>query len=413
MVNLYYWISKRGIVFVLMIMGCLLGQGLRAQTLGTNIIVNGDAEDAAVVGAGKPWIDGGAGATSFGDASGTDGGVWFLTNTTTYPQPYNVPMRASNGNQFFNAGINVALGDARTLQQQIDLPGTFTSVDLTYNFDGYVASNGLFSGQSNLVDVKVEYRDPSETSVYTFEYSLVPTAAGPTGWVHITNSQDVLATDNVTHVIVTLTAENDNSSSPIQAYFDNLSLVPNLINLPVTLVDFHALQQPDRTVALQWETAQEQNSRYTEVQRSADGKTYSAIGQVAAAGNSSLPRDYAFTDQSPLSGRGFYRLKMVDIDGSFKYSKILQVTTGATGAVIKVYSNPFHDQLGVVIPAMTSEKLVLSLFDQTGKICLRQNYTTQKGNNFVNLYPGGIAAGVYLLHVQGAQTNQTIRVLKQ
>jgi len=166
-------------------------------------------------------------------------------------------------------------------------------------------------------------------------------------------------------------------------------------------------------VALLWETAQEQNSKYTEVQRSADGKTYSAIGQVAAAGTSTQPRNYAFTDKSPLSGRGFYRLKMVDIDGSFKYSKVLQVTTGVAGTAIKVYSNPFHDQVGVVIPAVTSEKLVLSLFDQTGKMCLRQNYTTQRGNNIVNLYPGGIAAGVYLLHVQGAQTNQTIRVLKQ
>jgi hypothetical protein len=69
--------------------------------------------------------------------------------------------------------------------------------------------------------------------------------------------------------------------------------------------------------------------------------------------------------------------------------------------------------LGIEIPAATTEKLVLSLFDQTGKLCLRQNYTSQKGDNFVNLYPGGMAAGVYLLHVQGAQTDQTIRVLKQ
>ena len=412
MVNLYYWISKNRKAFALMIVGCLLGQGLRAQTLGANIIVNGDAEDAAVVGAGKKWIDGGAGATTFGDASGTDGGVWFLTNTGTYPQPYGAPMRASNGNQFFNAGVNSALGDTRTLTQDIPV-SAFAGQDIRYTFDGDIAGGGIFATQYDTVAIMIEYRNVTDDDLYIFNYSLTPTGSGPTGWIHVNSFQDVAATDLVTYVRITLTAQHENSSSSIQAYFDNLNLVGNSINLPVTLVDFHALQQPDHTVALQWETAQEQNSKYTEVQRSADGKSYLAIGQVAAAGNSSLPRDYAFNDQSPLSGRGFYRLKMVDIDGSFTYSKILQVTAGAAGTAIKVYSNPFHDQLGVVIPALTSEKLVLSLFDQTGRICLRQNYTTQKGNNFVNLYPGGMAAGVYLLHVQGAQTNETIRVLKQ
>ena len=412
MVNFYYCFSKSGRVFTLMIMGCLLGQGLRAQTLGANLLVNGDAEDAAVVGPFLRWVDGGAGATSFGDASGTAGGIWFLTNASSYPSAGS-PMLASNGSHFFNAGIGSDIGATRTLTQ-IDTVTVFAGQDITYTFDAYVASNGLFgTDQYNQVQVDLEYRDETETNLYTYTYSLVPTAAGPTGWVHVTNTQEVLATDLVHHIIITLTAGHFNTSSSIQAYFDNLSIVPTLTVLPVTLVDFHALQQPDHTVALQWETAQEQNSKYTEVQRSADGKTYSAIGQVAAAGTSTQRRNYAYTDKAPLSGRGFYRLKMVDIDGSFKYSKILQVTAGGVGTAIKVYSNPFHDQVGLVIPAVTSEKLVLSLFDQTGKMCLRQNYTTQKGNNIVNLYPGGIAAGVYLLHVQGAQTNQTIRVLKQ
>jgi hypothetical protein len=394
-----------------MLMGCLLGQGLRAQTLGTNIIVNGDAETPPT--AGGVWVD--FSTADFGDATGTDGGIWYLTNTCSYPNS-TTPMRSHGGNQFFSAGVNVVPStETRTLTQIIDV-SAFAGQDIHYDFSGWAATNGFLVGPPatpNVVEVTINWVDGSATNVYTYDNVYTPATFNFTGWFNITGSQDVMAADGIQTIQITLTAQNANTSTSIQAYFDDLSLVPNLINLPVTLVDFHALQQPDHTVALQWETAQEQNSKYTEVQRSADGKTYSAIGQVAAAGNSSSPKDYAFTDQSPLSGRGFYRLKMVDIDGSFKYSKILQVTTGATGAAIKVYSNPFHDQLGVVIPAMTSEKLVLSLFDQTGKICLRQNYTTQKGNNFVNLYPGGMAAGVYLLHVQGAQTNQTIRVLKQ
>jgi hypothetical protein len=412
MVNLYYWISKSGIVLVLVIMGCL--QGLRAQTLGSNIIVNGDAENVqadTLVG----WSV--RNTADFGNPGDATGGVWWLAFNSTYPSPSHGASQSHGGNYFFNAGTNfVPETETAQLTQYIDVTA-FSGQDITYSFNAWVSTNGFAAccGGYNTVQIKVEYLDDtvSHTDIYAAVYDYAPSSSTFSGWFNIAGSQNVLGTDGVGWLQVSLIAQNTNTSSSIQAYFDDVSLTPNPTTLPVKLIDFHALQQPDQTVALQWETAQEQNSKYTEVQRSADGKTFLAIGQVAAAGNSVLPRNYAFTDKSPLSGRAFYRLKMVDLDGSSAFSKIIQVTSGAAGTAITVYSNPFHDQLGVMIPAVTSEKLVLSLFDQTGKICLRQNYTTQKGNNFVNLYPGGMAAGVYLLHLQGAQTNQTIRVLKQ
>ena len=414
MVNFYYCFSKSGRIFAIIIMGCLLGQVLQAQTLGTNIIVNGDAElvqaDTLVGWSVRNTAD-------FGNPGDATGGVWWLAFNSTYPSPSHGASQSHGGNYFFNAGtMSVPDNETAKLTQYIDVTA-FAGQDITYSFNAWVSTNGFAGccGGHNTVQILVEYLDDtvSHIDIYAATYDYDPASSTFSDWFNITGSQDVLGIDGVGWLQVSLVAVNNNTSSPIQAYFDDVSLTPQLTVLPVTLVDFHALQQPDHTVALQWETAQEQNSKYTEVQRSADGKTYSAIGQVAAAGTSTQPRNYAFTDKSPLSGRGFYRLKMVDIDGSFKYSKVLQVTTGVAGTAIKVYSNPFHDQVGVVIPAVTSEKLVLSLFDQTGKMCLRQNYTTQRGNNIVNLYPGGIAAGVYLLHVQGAQTNQTIRVLKQ
>jgi len=410
MVNFYYWISKIGRIVFPMIFLCLPGQEVRAQTLGTNIILNGDAEGASGV-VGNPWVD--FSSAPFGDASGTDGGPWYLTNSSSYPSAGS-PMQSHGGSRFFNAGIDfVSSTDTRTLTQDINV-SAFAGQDLTYTFSGWVATNGTFLGDANLVEVKIEYLDGGGGNVGTpYDNIYVPSSSTFTGWFNITDSRNVLATDAVQSVRITLSAQNINTSSTIQAYFDDLSLVPTATTLPVTLMDLHALLTPDRTVALQWETAQEQNSNYMEVQRSANGKTFAGIGQVAAAGNSSLPSVYSFTDKSPLQGKGFYRLKLVDRDGSFTYSKVLQITTGGLGADIKVYSNPFHDQLGILIPAVSSEKLALSLLDQSGRVCLRQNYTTQRGDNFVNLYPVGMASGVYLLHIQGAKTDRTIRVLKQ
>ena len=411
MVKFYYSISRGGRFFLMTTLCCVVWMGSGAQTLGSNIITNGGAEVTPVAN-GTNWADGGNGSTTFGDAS-SNGGIWYLTNSTTYPQPYNSPMRSFSGNQFFNAGVNVS-PDTRTLFQQVkNLPSAFTTQDLTFNLDFYVASNGLFGTDYNLVDVKVEYRDATESNIYVFEYSLIPTAVGPTGWVHVNDTHDILVTDALDHINITLTADNSNTSSPVQAYFDEISLIANAKVLPVTLVDFHALRESDGSVDLKWETAQEQNSQFMEVQRSGDGKVFTTIGRVAAAGNSTTPRDYTLTDKTPLAGRNYYRLRMVDIDGTFKYSKVLQVAMGDVTEGIGVYGNPFHDQLGVRIPAQSTERLVLSLFDQTGRVCLRQNYTTQKGDNLINLYPQGLAAGVYLLQVRGDRTNQTIRVLKR
>jgi len=414
MIKFYYRISKSGRFFGLMVLACLSGPVLRAQTLGSNIILNGDAEmvqaDTLVGWSVRNTVD-------FGNPGNATGGVWWLAANSTYPNPSHGASQSHGGNYFFNAGTAlVPDNEEARLTQYIDVTA-FAGQDITYSFNAWAATNGFAAccGGANTVQIFVEYLDDtvSHTDIYSATYTYDPATSTFSDWFNISGSQEVLGVDGVGWLQVTLIAQNTNQSSTIQAYFDDVNLTPNLSTLPVTLIDFHALQQPDHTVELLWETAQEQNSKYTEIQRSGDGKTYLAIGQVAAAGNSTQTRNYTFTDKSPLSGRAFYRLKMVDIDGSLKFSKVLQVTTGAVGTAIKVYSNPFHDQLGVVIPAVTSEKLVLSLFDQTGKMCLRQNYTTQKGDNFVNLYPGGLAAGVYLLQIQGAQTNKTIRVLKQ
>jgi hypothetical protein len=420
MVNFYYSYSKSGKTIALMILCIILGHVLRAQTLGSNIIVNGDAETIVPgASAGNPatlfkWTD--LSDLSYPvDQTGATGGVWFLPNNSTYPNPSHGANEAHGGSFFFNAGINSnpGAGETASLLQNIDLTALqLDNMDITFSFSGWVATDGKYvCCDGDLVNIKIEYRN-GPTVVYTYDPQWKAANQTDVGWNNLTDTKNILASDHIDNINVTLEAQNDNSVTTIQAYYDDLSLIATL-PLPVTLLDFHALQQPDHTVALEWETAQEQNSKYMEVQRSPDGKAFVSIGQVTAAGNSSIPKGYTFADKSPLSGKGFYRLKLVDLDGSYKYSKILQIASGIAGTAIKVYSNPFHDQLGVRIPATAPEKLVLSLLDQTGKVCLRQNYTTQTGNNFVNLYPSGMAAGVYLLHIQGARTDETIRVLKQ
>ena len=103
--------------------------------------------------------------------------------------------------------------------------------------------------------------------------------------------------------------------------------------LPLTLITFDA-QLIDKDVLLQWSTSFEENTSHFDIERSADGMSFTFIGNVNAAGNSSSERNYDFTDKDPFNGINFYRLKMVDADDKFVYSKAI--------AVKKEDNNPLH-----------------------------------------------------------------------
>ncbi len=113
--------------------------------------------------------------------------------------------------------------------------------------------------------------------------------------------------------------------------------------LPVKLVDFSAAREGN-TATLAWSTSEEANSDYFDVQRSGDGKVWEMLKTIAAKGESSVETHYSAVDDSPMGGINFYRLKMVDKDGTFAFSKIRNVEfdlkTGYT-----LFPNPVSDKL--------------------------------------------------------------------
>ncbi|KQS26782.1 T9SS type A sorting domain-containing protein [Dyadobacter sp. Leaf189] len=113
--------------------------------------------------------------------------------------------------------------------------------------------------------------------------------------------------------------------------------------LPVTLVSFKALKEGEQA-QLAWSTSDEINSDYFEVQRSAEGKIWNAIGKVQAAGDSKAERTYTFTDNSPANGQNLYRLKMVDFDGTYTHSKIV-VLDFESNMMVSFYPNPLTEKL--------------------------------------------------------------------
>lgn len=100
--------------------------------------------------------------------------------------------------------------------------------------------------------------------------------------------------------------------------------VSGLASLPVELLFFSGKKE-GASVLLSFATATETNNAFFVIERSADGRTFREIGQVHGAGNSQERQDYHFTDEKPLNGANFYRLRQVDVDGAASLGPLIRV----------------------------------------------------------------------------------------
>lgn len=177
------------------------------------------------------------------------------------------------------------------------------------------------------------------------------------------------------------------------------------VPLPVNLVSFEAMKQ-NKKVLLQWKTENELNADKYIVERSVDGFNYMEIGTVLAFNNGNT-NYYSLQDIQPGQGINFYRLKMIDKDGTFRYSPVRKVDFSNAGYDITVYPNP-----------VTNEKLFISssgnlnkaaLFDATGKII--RTFLLKGLSNSLDL--SGIAKGVYQLRIFTGDSVHTEKIMIQ
>jgi hypothetical protein len=170
--------------------------------------------------------------------------------------------------------------------------------------------------------------------------------------------------------------------------------------VPLSLLDFNATIincEP----SLRWTTASEINTDRFEIEKSnINASSWKSIGNVAASGYSSSKINYNFTDKNlnALSEKVLYRLKMLDKDGSFKYSKILPVLVNCKTATILVYPNPVKDGKLYVSLAGTVGYVEANLMAMSGQVIVKKKLIN--GTNDINV--SNIAEGIYMLHIKDA-----------
>jgi hypothetical protein len=184
------------------------------------------------------------------------------------------------------------------------------------------------------------------------------------------------------------------------------------VPLPLTLTDFSGQRSGD-DVLLQWTTASEQNTSHFDIQRGTDGIDYTSLATVAAADNSNIQLNYSYTDPLPANAAAqyFYRLRMVDLDGSFTYSPILRITGATPTPAIQVYPNPFSNQTQLVLNSPSAGTAQLTVTDMTGRLLLTGNLPVPQGNTVIPVpMLATLPKGVYALRVvfDGTGTSKLI-----
>lgn len=172
--------------------------------------------------------------------------------------------------------------------------------------------------------------------------------------------------------------------------------------LPVELLTFDARFNGSE-VDLGWITGTEINSDYFIVERSANGREFVELGMVSAAGNSFEPLSYRLSDQTPLSGTSYYRLKQVDLDGSWVHSKVVPVQVQEISKELAIDYVISNDQLvQAVLTNSASQVQTVEVFNMVGKLVFRQQLAGAQGNA-ITIPAHYFTSGVYMMRVSDGQ----------
>jgi surface protein len=172
--------------------------------------------------------------------------------------------------------------------------------------------------------------------------------------------------------------------------FSPFAISHSALSLPVVWLRFIGEQTPGR-VRLNWSTASEQNSSHFEIERSANGIEFTQIGHVTAAGNSQSVSNYEYVDAQPLNGVSYYRLRQVDQNGVYSFSRVLQLKYQTTTAA-RIVPNPTDGPINLQIPSDWTGTYDCRVFNTVG-VLVENLRALRAGSHAVNI--DGKAPGLY------------------
>ncbi|MDQ6478061.1 choice-of-anchor A family protein [Dyadobacter sp. LHD-138] len=186
--------------------------------------------------------------------------------------------------------------------------------------------------------------------------------------------------------------------------FCSAFLPPSTTPLPVTLTSFTVSNEGNQAV-LNWETTLETNSDRFEIQHSTDAKQWNFVGTVVSKGESKELAHYQFVHSNPVNGKNYYRLKMTDLDGTYAFSRVRDVSVNGVAA-LAVYPNPVINQATIATQDWNNVKEIY-LINAAGK-----RMALSASSDKIDL--SQVGAGIYVLQVNQLNgATSTAKIVKQ
>ena len=288
-------------------------------------------------------------------SNGTGGGVW--TSTSSWNSP--VPICGDT--------IIIKAGDVIKIESNIDYSACPGHMVL------YI--NGTLEFPTNGPKLKL----PGNSTIFVNVGGLITATYGPGGG----NAVNI----SIGGEIVWKKADGD---VPGYAVFGSTSL-------PIELVSFEA-EVNENVIVLKWVTATEINNDYFTVEKSTNIKNWEEVLSTSGAGNSNIILEYSETDDKPIKGISYYRLKQYDYNGLFTYYNIIPVEYRDNSNNLNVYPNPVSNGETINIKNIDGNELYVVLQDATGKKYFSKLIANYKDGELVKIpLDIDIPSGIYVL----------------
>ncbi|GLR18249.1 T9SS type A sorting domain-containing protein [Portibacter lacus] len=179
--------------------------------------------------------------------------------------------------------------------------------------------------------------------------------------------------------------------------------------IPIELITFNGRTE-DTNVKLTWKSASELNNKKFEIEASFDGIGFQKIGEIEGKGTTTEEQNYYFEVKDPRKGISYFRLKQIDFDGQFEYSKVISVNfKDENGEAGEFYPNPSKSGfLNLDYSAEFGAELTVSVFDLSGKYMVNQTKQVLSGENNLIFDLSDLNTGMYIVKV-GDKVKSTYR----
>jgi len=185
--------------------------------------------------------------------------------------------------------------------------------------------------------------------------------------------------------------------------------------LPVTWLDVSGEHKNGHNY-IYWATANETDNSYFVIEASSDGNNFSGIGEMSSKGNGNDLHKYTFVHNRLISDVYYYRIKQVDVNGRYSYSKVIKISGQLPFVLLqRIYPNPVKNKATLEIVAKNTVDISVTLSGVSGKVIISKELHLVRGVNKPELDMSGLPAGVYILSFKDNNNTwyRTEKVIKQ